>query len=68
VVYASWNGATEVTRWRVRDAATNTVRAVAARTGFETAIRMPAATGSVVVEALDGRGRVLGRSRTVRAG
>jgi hypothetical protein len=56
-VYASWNGATGVARWRVR---AGDARATAPRTGFETAIRLDAVSDEVVVEALDASGAVLG--------
>src|SRR5829696_8823687 len=69
VVYASWNGATEVARWQVVTDSGSRVRGVAsrARDGFETAIaaRVPRAA-KVAVRALDARGRVLGTSRAVR--
>jgi outer membrane protein assembly factor BamB len=57
-VYASWNGAIGVARWRVR--APGVPRAVAPRAGFETAIRVDGAPDEVVVEALDASGAVLG--------
>jgi hypothetical protein len=60
VVRASWNGSTQVARWRVRPAGVT-----APRTGFETTIRVPGFPASVVVEALGARGRVLGRSEAV---
>jgi Arylsulfotransferase (ASST) len=63
-VRVSWNGATEVARWRVRPAGGGSAT-TAARDGFETAIRVPGRPGSVVVEALGARGRVLGRSAAV---
>lgn len=67
-VAASWNGATEVTAWRVLAGQTahslEPVKTVA-RSGFETtteaAIRQPV----VAVEALNADGRVLGRSKAV---
>jgi hypothetical protein len=64
-VYASWNGATQVAGWRVLAGASATrLRAVAEgpRTGFETAIPVPAGTVGpyVTVQALDGGGNVLG--------
>ncbi len=64
-VYASWNGATEVASWRVlAGAATRRMRTVARcpRTGFETAISVPADTAGpyVTVQALDASGHVLG--------
>jgi Arylsulfotransferase (ASST) len=60
VVRASWNGSTQVARWRVKPSGVT-----APRTGFETTIRVPGAPGSVVVEALGARGRVLGRTEAV---
>jgi hypothetical protein len=61
VVYVSWNGATEVARWRLR-AADGRVLATVARRGFETAIPLGAGASSVTVEALDAAGQVLARS------
>jgi hypothetical protein len=69
-VYASWNGATTVSGWRVlggrTPAALRSLRSVR-RTGFETAttVRGPR---YVAVQALDSAGHVLGTSPTVRAG
>ncbi len=66
-VYASWNGATKVVSWRVLAKAgvgRMTVVAHAARSGFETAIPVPADYTSFEVQALDANGRVLGTSRT----
>jgi hypothetical protein len=66
-LYASWNGATLVQSWRVMTgsdpAALNQVAQVA-RSGFETAIALPAGTAGpyVSVQALDASGRVLGAS------
>jgi len=57
VLYASWNGATEVAAWRV-DPGGAPVR----RSGFETALPLPPGAGSVRAVALDARGRILGRS------
>jgi hypothetical protein len=68
VVYASWNGATLVSSWRVlagtSPTALNAV-AQAQREGFETAVSLPAATIGpyVAVQALDASGRVLGVSQ-----
>jgi hypothetical protein len=67
-VYASWNGATEVVRWRVLGGATPTsVRPLqtARRTGFETRVRLWHRPAQVRVEALDVAGKVLGTSRAV---
>ena len=68
VVYASWNGATEVARWQVLAGSPSRLRGVAsgARDGFETAITARTRAGRVAVRALDARGRVLGTSRAVR--
>jgi len=64
-VYASWNGATDVARWRLMTGrsrrpldAAGSVR----RTGFETALPVPGAAAYVAVEALDPKGRVLATS------
>ena len=68
-VYVSWNGATQVARWQVRTGAKPTaLRPVhtAARTGFETAITVPAISGYLSVAALDAKGTVLGASLTAR--
>jgi hypothetical protein len=67
-VYASWNGATEVARWRVLGGShRRPLRRVATapKNGFETWIRVPRRS-YYAVQALDARGRVLGRSRTIR--
>ena len=65
-VYASWNGATEVRRWRVlagpEPSQLRPVR-TAARTGFETALTVKGDAKYVAVQALDAAGRVLGTSR-----
>ncbi|WP_210509200.1 arylsulfotransferase family protein [Naasia sp. SYSU D00057] len=63
-VYASWNGATEVARWRVlagADAGALTEAGSGPRTGFETRIEVPDAR-AVQVQALDAGGAVLGSS------
>jgi len=64
-VYASWNGATLVASWRVLvGAGAHSLKpvAVAPRSGFETAVPLPAGTAGsdLTVEALDATGRVLG--------
>jgi hypothetical protein len=67
-VYASWNGATAVARWRLlggpRPALLHVVGPDADRTGFETAISTEQHPAYVAVQALDAGGRVLGTSRT----
>ena len=66
-VYASWNGATRLAWWRVlASAGSGPMRVVAsaARSGFETAIAVPAGASSFELQALDSGGRVIGTSRT----
>jgi hypothetical protein len=69
-VYATWNGATSVSGWRVLSGSSATkltaARAVS-KTGFETMTRINAAR-YVAVQALDARGRVLATSSPVGAG
>lgn len=70
MVYASWNGATNVTSWRVlAGSSSHTLRAVATarKSGFETAIKIRTAPKYAAVQALDAAGHVLGTSPTVRA-
>jgi hypothetical protein len=69
-VYASWNGATLVASWKVFVGATpRDLKPVAqaARSGFESAIPLPAGTAGryLTVQALDAGGRVLGTATTV---
>jgi hypothetical protein len=69
-VWASWNGATEVARWRVLggDSASALKPLTTARKrGFETAIELDVGARFVAVEALDADGKVLGTSRVVTA-
>ena len=71
-VYASWNGATLVASWRVlAGAAAHSLRPVAQapRSGFETAIALPAGTAGryLAVQALGAAGQVLGGAATVAA-
>ncbi len=66
-VYASWNGATQVGAWRVlAGASPNGLKAIAEspRSGFETAIQLPAAPagGYLAVQALGAEEKVLGTS------
>ena len=65
-VYASWNGATAVARWRLEVGATpRELRAAGsvARSGFESVLRAPGSAAYVAVIALGARGRALGSSR-----
>jgi Arylsulfotransferase (ASST) len=67
-VYASWNGDTHTATWRVlagASAAQLTPVALAGRTGFETAITIPAPEPFVAVQALSPSGAVLGTSHTI---
>jgi Arylsulfotransferase (ASST) len=71
-VYASWNGATLVAGWRVLAGptpSTMTLVAQVVRSGFETAIALPATTAGpyVTVQALDASGAVIGTARTTKA-
>jgi len=66
IVYASWNGATRVTGWRVltvRAGRTVATLAEARRSGFETAIAVQPSARQLEVQALDAAGRVIGTSR-----
>jgi Arylsulfotransferase (ASST) len=68
-VHASWNGATEVRRWRVLAGPSADALEPAGtgpRRGFETALTVRTSEPLVAVQALDGRGAVLGTSRPVR--
>jgi len=68
-VYASWNGATEVSSWRVlAGASSSAVQAVATapKQGFETQIPIRSEP-YVAVQALNRAGRVLSTSATVAA-
>ncbi|MDN0194459.1 arylsulfotransferase family protein [Streptomyces sp. S.PNR 29] len=68
VVHANWNGASEVARWRLLAAKPGgdlKPVATAAWDGFDTPITLPAdsrAAGRMQVQALDGRGKVIGSS------
>jgi Arylsulfotransferase (ASST) len=67
-VYVSWNGATGVARWRVLVGQTSddlSVVATAKKTGFETAIPLKTRGQFAAVQALNAKGDVLGRSKTI---
>jgi hypothetical protein len=69
MLYASWNGATEVTSWRVNAGPAPSQlspAATVARTGFETAIALPVSGGYATVTALAGTGEALGTSAAVK--
>jgi hypothetical protein len=69
-IWASWNGATEIRRWRVlAGMSADTLAPVSPTVAFadlETHARVRTSAPYVAVEALDAAGRVLGRSRSVR--
>jgi hypothetical protein len=69
VAHVSWNGATEVARWRAdmgsRQTALHPVASVR-RTGFETTVRLGSRHGYLALTALDAAGRVLGTSSVHR--
>jgi hypothetical protein len=67
-VYASWNGATDIARWRVQGG--SSARALHEVTtvpwaNLETKVILPTAKPLVQVEALDATGRVLGTSDVI---
>ena len=65
-VYASWNGATEVARWRILagpDPGSLAPVGVGDWTGFETRVRVSTGARHVAAQALDGGGQVLRTSR-----
>jgi hypothetical protein len=67
--YASWNGDTRTAAWRLLagpSPAQLSPVASATRTGFETAIALPAPASFLAVQALDSTGAVQGTSATVR--
>ncbi|HEY1508359.1 MAG TPA: arylsulfotransferase family protein [Solirubrobacteraceae bacterium] len=64
-VYASWDGATQVTSWRVlagRDAKHLALVATKAKNSFETVIGLTSTFKQYKVQALDAKGHVLGTS------
>jgi EmrB/QacA subfamily drug resistance transporter len=68
-VYASWNGATRVSGWRVLalGSGSPTVLATKSKTGFETAIPVQTSAHSFELQALGDAGRVIGNSRSFSA-
>jgi hypothetical protein len=68
--YASWNGATEIKRWQVLagpDAQLLRPVKEAAKSGFETPIRLAKSAAFYAVRALGANGKVLGTSPAVKA-
>jgi len=70
VVYASWNGSTEVKSWKVWPAGAagqGTPLASGEKVGFETSLSVPQTNGDLVVTAHDADGHVIGTSRPFHA-
>jgi hypothetical protein len=68
LLYASWNGATEVEQWQLeigRSTDTLAVERTVPKTYFETKIQVPAGVKYARATALDAAGRPLGRTRPV---
>jgi hypothetical protein len=71
VLYASWNGAGDVASWQLLSgpsaSALTPIGASSPRTGFETAIKVPAGAGPfLAAQARDGAGALIGVSVAVR--
>ena len=69
-VWASWNGATSIARWRVLAGDAEDALDPAGEFGFtdlETGMRFRSTADFVAVQALDAHGNVLGQSATARA-
>jgi hypothetical protein len=68
-VHASWNGATEVSSWRVlagKHSGSLATQTTIPASGFESSTTLPKEYARVAVQALDSAGHVLGTSRTVQ--
>jgi hypothetical protein len=69
IVHASWNGATDVSAWRIlagKSPASLTARATIPVAGFESSTTLPVIYAYVAVQALDSAGHVLGTSKSAR--
>jgi hypothetical protein len=69
LLYVSWNGATEVTAWRLLTGPRPTAlqpTATVPRSGFETQLSPGLTTGYAAVIAVDASGRPLGQSKAVK--
>ncbi len=69
IVHASWNGASEVTSWRVlagKRRETLAPQATIPANAFESSTILPKKYAYAAVQALDSTGQVLGTSRTVQ--
>jgi hypothetical protein len=70
-VYASWNGSTQLSRWRVLAGSKPTALkaiATAGRPRFEATIALRSREPYVAAQALDARGHLLATSHTIRVG
>jgi hypothetical protein len=68
IVHASWNGATDVSSWRVlagKAPGSLGAQTTISATDFESSTTLPVKYAYVAVQALDSAGRVLGASRAV---
>ncbi len=69
IVYASWNGATDVASWQLVAGTTpkklTAAGTSAARTGFETEVHTRTSERYLAVRALDSSGRPLATSTTI---
>jgi arylsulfotransferase ASST len=68
-VYASWNGSTQLARWKVLGGSSPSkmsVIASAGKTAFETPIRLRPSQAYLEVQALDSSGKVLGKTKPVK--
>jgi hypothetical protein len=68
-IYASWNGATEVTTWQVlAGSAPDQLEPIASapRQGFETVITVRTTEPYVGLQAVNGSGKVLGTSKAIK--
>jgi hypothetical protein len=69
IVHASWNGATDVSAWRVlagMQSGSLTAQATIPAVGFESSTTLPGKYSYVAVQALDAAGHVFGISPTVK--
>ena len=70
-MWASWNGATEVRRWRILAGDSPSTLEPVDRTfrfvPLETTMQVATTAGYLAVEALDSAGAVMGRSRAEKA-
>ena len=61
--YVSWNGATEVRKWKL--VVDGRPGSAVAKRGFETAIPLPSGAKRIAVQAIDANGATLGTSKTI---